>query len=566
MIAHVIPLTRLPARFTFFDYHIPQGMEVEIGDLVNITFRGISLQGVVRGIAKESTQKKLAALSKIKKKGILTSQDILRLETIAHLIGQSPSSLFCAAIPKYLSESPPLPLKKISPSSASISQEEIATAKEYLAVVEATKGICALQGDSETGILLAQALAKRLKKGEQLLILVPRDRDAEILEKTLTAKNTQAITGSTKEKDRSAAFLAWKENRIEILIGTKQVALWSAPSLTHILVLQAGNDEYANLRRNPKFDPREAAKLLAVEQGAKYISIDTLPRIEDTGEGSWFTTPSIPFTPTFVSLSNRTEKTPYPLLTNTLVESIKTASQSQKKVLLFLNRKGAAKRLQCMACDQVPLCGTCGNLPTVRTEDLICDRCGTEMWIPENCPLCGKPKLKFVGVGGEKVVADLQKLFPHLSVGFVEKKNDTSWKTANIIVATEHIFANLLVPFTRYTFGLVADLMADLPVGSVDFRATEHTSRQLLRLAYLAKREKAECIIQTWIPERLPELVASKYVTEEELRVRRAYLLPPFGTIYKTSEQTLRNPLTPPSTSFILDASYVSLSRSSRTR
>lgn len=178
------------------------------------------------------------------------------------------------------------------------------------------------------------------------------------------------------------------------------------------------------------------------------------------------------------------------------------------------------------------------------------------MWIPEVCPMCQKARLKFVGVGGEKVVVDLKKLFPNLSIGFVEKRNDTAWKTADIVVATEHVFANLLVPFVRSRFGLVADLMADLPVGGVDFRATEHTSRQLLRLLFLAKREKAECLIQTWIPARLPDLIAPAFVITEELRIRQEYRLPPFGNIFITKTGTIRNPASAPDEPFVYDGKY----------
>lgn len=563
MIAHVIPLTRLPARFSFFDYLIPQELEVIPGDLVLISFRGIVLQGIVCGTVAESTHKKLSTLKSVIRKNVFSQKDIERFLRISQKIGQSPSTLMHATLPKHIGKAktyktPPSPAKK----SPSISSDELPALQELVAFIK-NHPHAALQGDFETGIALAHILGSHLTPPSQLLILVPRDRDADILRTALKHNALAVVTGTTPEADRAAIFCAWQEGKIQVLIGTKQIALWNAHALTHVLVLHAGNDEYANHRRNPKFDPREAARLLAQQHGAHYVSTDTLPRIEDCTEKHWtvpFFAPDpqelIPFA-RFIPLAARTEKTAYPLITLSLEEAIKTASQSQKRVLLFLNRKGAAKRLQCAACDYVPICGTCGNIPTVRAaEDLLCDRCQTEMWIPEACPSCQKARLKFVGVGGEKVVVDLKKLFPHLSIGFVEKGSDVAWKNADIVVATEHVFANLLTPFTRHNFGLVADLMADLPVGGVDFRASEHTSRQLLRLLFLAKREKAECLIQTWIPARLPDLIAPAFVITEELRVRQEYKLPPFGNVFITKTGTIRNPANIPDEPFVYDGKY----------
>jgi primosomal protein N' len=553
MIAHVVPLTRLPRRFSFFDYRIPEGMTTTTGDLVRISFRGRNITGIVLKTSEKTEQKKLAEVHTVIVKDVITENHLARLERIATCMQQSLASLLFAALPPFFER----PLQKTSHRAThniTLKEEDTRTLHNIGAYIKEHRS-CAIQGDQETAIALAYLLAKSLVKNEQLLILVPRDRDAEILANVLSHPHTGIVTGTTPQKERAHSFYTWQKGTLNVLIGTKQAALWDAPYLKHVLVLQAGNDEYANLRRNPKFDPREAARLLAKERRASYISIDTLPRIEDCEDSLFLSNQPAPDL-SIISLKDRNEKTPHPLITTSLLEAIKIASQSQKKVLLFLNRKGAAKRLQCTACGETPLCGTCGNLPTVRANDLICGRCGTEMWVPKACPLCEKPKLTFVGVGGEKITADLQTLFPDLFIQNVEKGNDRDWKTADIIVATEHLFANLITPFTRYGFGLVADLMADLPVNGVNFRATEHTSRQALRLAFLAKRERATCIFQTWIPERFPEVLASEFIIQEERKLRKQYELPPFGTIYTTKETTFRNPTTIPNDAFTYDGSY----------
>lgn len=304
MIAHVIPLTRLPARFSFFDYLIPEGLEVALGDLVLISFRGLILQGIVCDIVHESAQKKLAALKAVVRSNVLSKKDIERFFAISAAIAQSPSTLMQATLPKHLGKSPSLQSPRThakSPQSPSvrISSDELPALQELIAFIK-THPHAALQGDFETGIALAHVLSSHLSPCTQLLILVPRDRDANILRAALKHDALAVVTGTTSEGDRAAIFCAWQKGKIQVLIGTKHIALWNAHKLAHVLILHAGNDEYANHRRNPKYDPREAARLLAKQYGANYVSVDTLPALrtvrKNIGPSPFYPRPTKPYT------------------------------------------------------------------------------------------------------------------------------------------------------------------------------------------------------------------------------------------------------------------------------
>ena len=546
MYAHVYPITKLPRRFSYFDYSIPEGMFVDVGDLVLIPLRGRLTRGIVCGLFDSTQLTKVLPVEKVLVPKYLNVHDIMRIDEIAKIIAQAPSSIFEYAVPTMMKRDSSLPPAPFQPGGgapaaapAMVTPDDVNLIREVLASKEQFLSVGA---DKAFGIALAVALAKKAEA--QMLVLVPSDRDAELAMRHLAPLGAQMLTGKQADGSRAAAFAAWREGKLKILVGTKQASLWFPKKLSHVLVLEAGSSEYAQQRRNPRFDPREAAKLLAgsVMHKARFIAVDALPRPEDVRDaGAGKDSPTL-FLPTLTSLDSFTfpkiinlrdpqEKSTEPLLSTTLLEAIKSALLSQKRVLLYVNRKGVAKRLQCGGCGQVPLCGTCGNIPTVRADDLVCDRCGTEMWIPEVCPVCKKAKIKFMSIGGEKVAASLAKLFPEASIASAQKEQDTGWDSADIIVATEHFFANLAEPFAKYNFGLAADLVGDLPTHGIDFRAQEETSRKILRLALFAHRQKAQCMVQSWIPNELADLLNPTFVLERELDSRAKYHLPPFGTI-----------------------------------
>ncbi len=528
MIALVYPFLKLPRRFSFFDYQIPESFSVKAGDLVRITFRGRSSYGLVQGTKDVSGEKKLSSLDGIEIPSWCTSQDIERFETIAHSLVQSVPSLLHAL------ESPfadALPVRIISASEArkSVSKSDAEEVGRLLGMIEETeKEPIALFADKETGATLAHVLRKKTKG--QMLVLVARERDAELIAKTVSfGEKTAMLHGKTPPKERARIAKAWRTGNISTLIATKSGSLIPGKKIDCILVLDAGLDDHLNLRRNPRIDSREAVKLLASQHGAKLIFLDNLPRLEEIADSLPLPTPSTPSYPLILSLRDRLEYTGDPLITETLLEEVKKALQSQKKVLLFLNRKGVAKRLQCSACGHLPLCGTCGNTPTVRLDDLVCDRCGTEMWIPKNCPHCGKPKIGLKGIGGAKIEDILKSKFPETSIGRIEKGSSTN-TGGDIVIATEYFFSSYLPLFAPQEYGLVVDLAADVGLHGSDFRASENTARKIHRLLNFGKRQHADVIIQTWLPDTLKPMFDLPRFIKDELAQREKYRLPPYAT------------------------------------
>lgn len=525
MFAEIYPLVKLPRRFRFFDYSLPQEHALNVGDLVRITMKGRPLLGVIRRLKAETEFANVRQIDALIASRFLSKEDIKRFEKIADVLCQSVSNLLDAALPETFDPNfPPFITPTITPRFPTALVPVIS---DYLTELE-QKSSVTIADSPEVAYGLTQTL--RRKTQGQMLVLVPRERDAQLIAERIQFGDRAAVlTGRSNKRNRARIIESWRNGSLHTLIGTRQAALLPVKALQVVTVLEAGNDEYLNERRNPRFDAREAIKLLAAQHSAKTIWIDPLPRLEEAVEGL-LCRPITEEAASVLSLRSKEEQTTELLLTESVILEIKKALQSQKKVLLFLNRKGVAKRLQCAACGHIPLCGTCGQVPTVRTDDLVCVHCQTEMWIPTNCPSCGKAKIAFRGVGGAKVEESLKKLFPEVTVGRVEKEHvDTS---AQIILATEYYFAMIATPFMSREFGLVVDLMTDIGLHANDFRAPENTARKMQRLLHFGQQQGAQVVFQTWLPEVVSGLLHINAWVPQELALRKQYQLPPYRARY----------------------------------
>ncbi len=533
--AKIYPILKLPRRFGAFDYRIPNGSPVRVGDIVNISFRHRPMFGLIQEICETTAEPRVIELSPSPALFSVSATQRKHLHTIATELGQSMSSILSVAFEGFLPYDASFSVQNPGASpSFSIPKDIITVVRSMLKIIRESP-YASFATDDETVAVLAHALTTSARG--QTIILVPRERDARFFEKLLSPFRPMLLTGKTKPSDRNAVLRTWKRGDHQLLVGTRQTVLIEPKSLETILVVQAACEDHGSVLRNPHIDAVRTATALAALHGARLVLTDALPpitehscaRADQTPRQEHLSAQYQASAPQILDTTNRGESSGYPLLSQTLLEAIKTALHSGKRVLLSLNRKGVAKRLECKDCGHVPFCGTCGNLPVVRLQDLLCEACGAEMWKPTTCPACGSQKVGPRLVGGARIVDDLKVVFPSHSIGQIEKGRIDL--TADIVVVTEYFWSSVLIPFHTYGFGLVAELLADVGYTPGDFRGAEKTARKIQRLQHFAAREHAECIIQTIARDRLLTLLGPEHVLMHECAMRQTYLLPPFGVI-----------------------------------
>ncbi len=171
----------------------------------------------------------------------------------------------------------------------------------------------------------------------------------------------------------------------------------------------------------------------------------------------------------------------------------------------------------------------------------VCHYCNYSMRVPGACVKCAAPYLEQLGFGTDRVLTEVERLFPGIRAGRVDR--DTMQKRGaiqdvlarfgrgdlDLLVGTQMIAKGH--DFPRVT--LVGVVSADLGLGLADFRAAERTFQLLTQVAGRAGRgvQAGEAIIQTIHPDHYSIQMATRQDYDgffnEELRYRKAMAYPP---------------------------------------
>lgn len=515
MFAEVYPVTRLPRRLCVFDYTC--NADVRVGDLVRVQLKGRSVLGVVRRIKDQSsTDKRLSNIQRVVIPSLFTTEDVQRIEQIATTIVQSPSTLFyqtLIGIDRSLRPAArPKPIFRASVHSQiakQISHADIATANF-------------IQGSIETCIALAFRLSGDL--AGQMLIIAPHETDARDLAAYLPTKKTVAyLHGHTPHDKRAQIIRDWRTGTIDILVGTKQASLLPAHDLSQVLVYHPTHPDHIQYDRNPRFDTVHAAQLIAQQHNATFRSCGPMPRILAQTESMSLSDATCEV----IDLTAPDQKTSTPFLSHSLKQHINETLSSNKRAIVLYNRKGYAKRLQCKDCGHIPYCGSCGSVPKMRTNDLVCSVCHAEMWIPQTCPSCNGTNLKPRGIGNKRLVETWKHTFPSASIAIVDKQEHQQLD-ADILLVTEYFFQTLHRAFRRWNVGVVADACSDLHMSN-DANAGLQMAARVHRLVLFAQTQHAPCLVQTFTPMLIEPMIDVAMFANQERATRQTYHLPPFA-------------------------------------
>ena len=178
-------------------------------------------------------------------------------------------------------------------------------------------------------------------------------------------------------------------------------------------------------------------------------------------------------------------------------------------------------------------------------EDLVCHHCNNRESLPSNCPQCKSGRIKFLGLGTQKVEEEITRIFPQARLLRWDRDAISSKYSheeilerfmaheADILIGTQMIAKGLDFPLVTLVGVINADVNLNLP----DFRSAERTFQLLLQVAGRAGRGSlgGQVIVQSYAPEHY----AVSCVSEEdydcfykrEISLRRQYWNPPFSRL-----------------------------------
>lgn len=416
-------------------------------------------------------------------------------------------------------------------------------------------------GSGKTEVYL-QAAQRALDLGKTVLVLVP-----EISLTPQTVRRFKSRFAGMQDQvavlhsnlSQGERFDEWhriRKGTARIVIGARSAVFAPLPDLGLILVDEEHENTYKQ-ENVPRYHGRDVAVLRAAFEPCAIVLGSATPSLE-----SWNNTLTRKYD--LLRLNERADGASMPLvrvvdmrleqtkhkggpaiLSDKLRTALEQRLEKGEQSILFLNRRGFARSLQCTACGHVCQCPHCAVALTYHRTDerLVCHVCGYQSIVPRKCPECRDPNILLQGYGTQKVEEVLAKVFPkakfaRIDADAMRRKHalrDTlaAFKAhkIDILIGTQMIAKGLHFPNVT----LVGILNADLGLHVPDFRAGERTFQLITQVAGRAGRGdlEGEVIVQTFTPHSPSIQYARKHdfdgFSEQEMEFRREFSFPPYA-------------------------------------
>lgn len=416
-------------------------------------------------------------------------------------------------------------------------------------------------GSGKTEVYLQSAQAA-LDLGRTVLVLVP--------EIALTPQTVRRFKARFSQLDDQVAVLhsnlsqgerfdEWhriRKGQARIVIGARSAVFAPLPNLGLIIVDEEHESSYKQ-ENPPRYHARDVAVLRAAFEPCTIVLGSATPSLE-----SWQNTlsekyhllrldqradaHSMPLVRVIdMRLEKQKQKGQVAILSDRLRTALEQRLAKGEQSILFLNRRGFARSLQCHGCGYVCECPHCAVALTYHRTDerLVCHVCGHQSIVPKKCPECSNPGIALQGYGTQKVEEVLQKILPEARFARIDADamrrknalkdilNKFKSKKIDILIGTQMIAKGLHFPNVT----LVGILNADLGLHVPDFRAGERTFQLITQVAGRAGRGEleGEVIVQTFTPHSPSIQYARKHdfdgYAEQEMEMRRQFRFPPFA-------------------------------------
>jgi primosomal protein N' (replication factor Y) len=415
-------------------------------------------------------------------------------------------------------------------------------------------------GSGKTEVYL-RAARYVLEKGGGCIVLVPEIGllpQAATRYRRMFGDKVAIIHSRLTGPERFAIWEKVERGEYRIVVGPRSAIFSPVLDLRLIVVDEEQDDSYKQDEK-PRYHARNVALIRGRLSGATVVMGSATPSAESlrhASDGKY----DLSLMPVRVSdapmpvidiVDMRTDSGRRTFFSKALIEALDQNIEAGNQSIIFLNKRGHARFVQCNACGWVAMCRDCDISLTYHRVDnrMKCHFCGYSRPVAKRCDSCKSPRLYFSGPGTQRVELDLQSLFP--GTGILRMDADTtSGKDGHRKILEK--FSTGLYPILLGTqmvvkghhfpgVSLVGVLSAEEGLNFPDFRSAERTFQQLTQVAGRSGRgrELGRVLVQTYMPDHyvFRYLVAHDYdgFIKEELEFRRQLRYPPFARIVLAS-------------------------------
>lgn len=397
--------------------------------------------------------------------------------------------------------------------------------------------------------------------GKTAIMLVPEIALTPQMLKQLRARfgdDAAILHSGLSAGERFDEWWRLRNGQARIAIGARSAIFAPVENLGLIIIDEEHDGSYTS-ESSPRYSTIDVAKERAKLNGSKLVLGSATPSIESYNKalnGEY----------DLIELPDRINKQPLPSieivdmrkeirrgnnsqLSSLLKEEIGECIKNSNQAIIFLNQRGYSKSVICTECGHVQKCKDCDVSLTYHKEDdaLLCHYCGAKYKMISACTECGSPFIRYGGIGTERVVDELKKLFPSARIlrmdrdttqkkeGHFEIINKFANKEADILVGTQMIAKGHDFPSVT----LVGILDADMSLHFSDYRSGERTFQLLTQVAGRSGRaeQKGKVVLQTYSPENAVLRYAINYdyksFFKQEISIRKATAFPPFTDVVR---------------------------------
>src|SRR5262245_4971690 len=388
-------------------------------------------------------------------------------------------------------------------------------------------------GSGKTEVFL-EAAAAALAADRDVLVLVPEiGLTHQLVRRTRDrfGASVAVLHSGLTPAERWAAWRRIRARTARVVVGARS-AVFAPVARLGLIVVDEEHDGAYKQEDGIRYNARDLAVVRARLAGSVVVLSSATPSAESFHAAT-------PGRHELLVLEGRPDARPLPcveivdlrgrvrradgaeLLSDELRAAIESTLARREQVLVFLNRRGFARCLQCPACGAPVACPQCSVSLTWHREAgaLVCHHCHHHRPPPPACPACRAPALLSIGIGTEQVETILRAAYPEARIGRldrdatqrvgVQERILADWHAGNldVLIGTQMVSKGHDVPGVT----LVAVLLADQSLNVPDFRAGERTMQLLVQVAGRAGRgaEPGRVIVQSFRPNH-PSIAAAK--------------------------------------------------------
>ncbi len=402
-----------------------------------------------------------------------------------------------------------------------------------------------------------EAIKRVVREGGRAIVLVPEisltPQTAQRFEESF-GERVAVLHSALSERERFDAWQACARGEIDVVVGARS-ALFAPLQNVRLCVVDEAHETSYKQETIPRYHAVTVARERMRVAGGVLILGSATPslesfeaalrgRIELVRMTQRATAQPLPAVHV-VDLAKEFESGNRRIFSTALASALGERLARREKSVLFVNRRGSAGFLLCRTCGFVPQCPRCDVSLTVhRAEGVLrCHYCDYQIPLPRLCPQCAMETIREFGIGTERVVEEVLRLFHSAHVLRMDSDSTTRVgdharilaefaDRGDVLVGTQMVAKGLDFP----TVTLVGVVAADIGLHIPDFRAAERTFDVIAQVCGRSGRARAgEAIVQTYAPSNPAIVYAAAHdydgFARDELQQRRDLRYPPFSRL-----------------------------------